>query len=618
MQERTVPGNVRAITIHEAAHRATDRLLGRLLLAHLAAALALAPVYGTWRAALVVGGILSAVGFGLTRLRPGALVTRLATGAALMGYSALFIHQSHGLIEAHFHIFAALAFLLSYRDWRVPVVAAATTAAHHVGFYALQHAGRPVWLLNHDHGVWIVVLHAGMVVFEVAILVYLSVQMRRSDESTQRIFDAAGAVADGDLQVRLDVAGAAGSFGRLLSTLRAFERRVDALATRVRTGATVDDAFADGADAVALRGAFAAMMGRLDDAATGADALHTDAHDRATRAAAFVDELRTLVERLRARDLRGRAGALASGEYADVAHALDAALAQLASALVQVDAATVDIAHATDRIADGSTELAESTSEQAQRLADMAGRLETLGVVAVRSSDGAADARVQVTGARTATAVGVEEMGRLAEAVGQMRASAEATARIVRTIDEIAFQTNLLALNAAVEAARAGDAGRGFAVVADEVRALALRSADAAKRTAGLIDESVRHTESGVALTRAVEQRLREIDARVEQATTAVGAIAEASAEQRAGMEAIGESVQRLRDVTKQTAVSADDAAGSVAALSALAGRLQATVAAFTLDGATAERTEETLPPAPGARQIEFRVERRRSVFQPN
>ncbi|MGZ9194800.1 MAG: methyl-accepting chemotaxis protein, partial [Gemmatirosa sp.] len=148
-----------------------------------------------------------------------------------------------------------------------------------------------------------------------------------------------------------------------------------------------------------------------------------------------------------------------------------------------------------------------------------------------------------------------------------------------------AFQTNLLALNAAVEAARAGDAGRGFAVVAEEVRALALRSAEAARNTAALIEESVRHTESGVALTEAVVRRLQEIDGGVSSVTALIAGIAEASDAQRRQVGQLNAAVERMHATTRQTAGGAEDSASAAAELSAQAARLEETVARFAFEG---------------------------------
>lgn len=113
----------------------------RILWAHFAFSLILAFWYKTFLPALLIGLPASAVVTWLAKNQSGSPVVRCASGAALMIYSALFIQQTHGLTEMHFHVFCALAFLVAYRDWRVIVTAVVVAASHHAIFTALQMEG---------------------------------------------------------------------------------------------------------------------------------------------------------------------------------------------------------------------------------------------------------------------------------------------------------------------------------------------------------------------------------------------------------------------------------------------------------------------------------------------
>jgi methyl-accepting chemotaxis protein len=206
-------------------------------------------------------------------------------------------------------------------------------------------------------------------------------------------------------------------------------------------------------------------------------------------------------------------------------------------------------------------------------------------------------------------------MERLTEAVTEMKTSSAETAKIMKSIEEIAFQTNLLALNAAVEAARAGDAGRGFAVVADEVRALAIRSAEASKSTAELIEKGLSSADRGVALNAQVSDSFREINAHVSRVSEVMADIAAATDQQSQGVAQINSAIEQLNHVTQQVAANAEESASAAEELDSQARVLNETVGTFVLNGGAPHAptwNEAAAHPAPRPRS-----RGRRPVLQP-
>ena len=186
--------------------------------------------------------------------------------------------------------------------------------------------------------------------------------------------------------------------------------------------------------------------------------------------------------------------------------------------------------------------------------------------------------------ARQNAVEGGQRMQKLTEAVREIRRGSQETAKIVKTIEEIAFQTNLLALNAAVEAARAGDAGRGFAVVAEEVRALAIRSAEASNNTATLIEQALLSAEHGVALNTAAATSFDAIRGDVAKVADVVAEISAASQQQVDGVTQINGAIDQLNGATQQVASNAEESASTAEELSSQAAVLNAMVSRFTLE----------------------------------
>jgi methyl-accepting chemotaxis protein len=268
---------------------------------------------------------------------------------------------------------------------------------------------------------------------------------------------------------------------------------------------------------------------------------------------------------------------------AGVSKPLERVIAGLTAGADSVTSASAQVASSSNLLADGASEQAANLEETSSSLEEMSGMTR-------QNADNSRSADAMAREAQEAAVRGVSAVGEMGEAIGMIKDSSDRTAKIIKTIDEIAFQTNLLALNAAVEAARAGDAGKGFAVVAEEVRSLAQRSAEAAKNTSALIEESQLRADKGVKTSMDVSEALGQIAESVNKVTQLAGEIAAASEEQAQGIEQVNASVAQMDRVTQSNAANAEESASASEELSAQARELNDMVSVLitTVRGAKA------------------------------
>lgn len=250
----------------------------------------------------------------------------------------------------------------------------------------------------------------------------------------------------------------------------------------------------------------------------------------------------------------------------------------LGLAIDHIQASSDQTAITSAEISASSQSLAEGACEQAASLEETSASLEEMSSMTRRNAEHAQQANSLAQQTRQAADAGTAEMTKMSQAMDAIKASSDNIARIMKTIDEIAFQTNILALNAAVEAARAGEAGAGFAVVADEVRSLAQRSATAAKETEAIIQDSIERSHRGVEISAQVATSLREIVERARQLDELAGQIATASNEQSTGIQQVNIAIAEMDKVTQANAAASEESASAAEELSGQARLLQAAV----------------------------------------
>jgi methyl-accepting chemotaxis protein len=337
----------------------------------------------------------------------------------------------------------------------------------------------------------------------------------------------------------------------------------------------------------------------------GQDRAPTDLLDKTSaRLAQVLEELRRVQAQVVQRAIRRTViGALAffSVVIALVSVMVRRTRLEVVALASQLTEAAHHTAAAATQVSASAQQLSQGATEQAAALEETSASMEEMSSMTRRNAENSADAAALMDVANVSVQGSNAALGEMVRSMAAIQESGQQVARIIKTIDEIAFQTNILALNAAVEAARAGEAGLGFAVVADEVRTLAQRSAQAAKETAALIEASLVRTQEGTA---RVDKVASSINAITESVSQVKGLVDEVSAASRQQAQGIGQVTQALSQMEKVTQINAATAEESAAASEELngqaAGALGVVARLETLVGASAAGAPQAVTAARG------------------
>ena len=416
------------------------------------------------------------------------------------------------------------------------------------------------------------------------LMIFALLFSKRLVEPIKKMAEAARKIASGDIDQKISYQSSdeVGMLARSFEDMaRSLQGIIDETAVLIRAaqGGRLDKR----GDVRKFQGAYADLIRGMNDMF---DAV-----------VAPINEASQVLQRVAAQDLNARVTGMYSGDFAKIKDALNLAVTELQGALTNVNVSVgrlndtlgevansaEAVSSAAERITDVSKAVAGGSSSQAASVTEVLASLQQLGAMSKRNAQNAKEARDLTESARVTADQVAQGMRRLSEAILKIKSSSDSTAKIVKTIDEIAFQTNLLALNAAVEAARAGDAGKGFAVVAEEVRNLAMRSAEAAKNTASLIEESVKNAEGGVALNDEVLKSLHSIINQVNRVGEVMTKeISEAAEQQSQGVQQINAAVVDINGITQQTASRSEEMTSAASALLKEAEDMRAIVNRFT------------------------------------